>query len=257
MTLLENAHDFINSSLLYYSYTEDNYNTWKIAFINIVQSIELMSKELLRRSNKLLIFENIDNPKNTISLSLALDRMINILELPLDKSDIQIIKKAIAIRNQMMHFEIDLPVQELKAKYSVLFEFATSFHYRFLGDELHNYIYEELWDQEADLMAFFKQKHFVYNSEEVYREFPKDFVESRYIEEYLIKGVAYPRIRYVRETYEDEICHTRETCTECMVKLGEFHVPGCDWEVCPKCFEQAIGCECRDEDFQEILIDEP
>ncbi|MEC0234870.1 hypothetical protein P4H71_11080 [Paenibacillus kribbensis] len=124
MNLLENAYDFLNSSLFYYSHAERDFRAWKIAFINIVQSIELMTKEKLRRSNKFLIYENIDNPKNTISFSLALDRMINILELPLDKDDIQKIKKAIALRNQMMHFEIDFPVQELKAKYSVLFEFV-------------------------------------------------------------------------------------------------------------------------------------
>lgn len=252
MNLLENAYDFLNSSLSYYSYAEEDFRAWKIAFINIVQSIELMTKEKLRRSNKFLIYENIDNPKNTISFSLALDRMINILELPLEKNDVQKIKKAIALRNQMMHFEVDLPVQELKSKYSVLFEFATSFHYRFLDGELHNFIDEGLWEEEAELMAFFKQDFFIYNSEEVHRLFPKDFIESKYIEEYLIKDEAYSRIRYGEEKYEGELRHTRETCADCMVKQGEFHVPGCDWEQCPKCFGQAIGCGCNFEE-EEIV----
>lgn len=252
MNLLENAYDFLNSSLLYYSYAESNFNTWKIAFINIVQALELMTKERLRRSNKFLIYESIDNPKNTISFSLALDRMINILELPLDKKDIQKIKKAIVLRNQMMHFEIDLPVQELKAKYSVLFEFATSFHYRFLESELHNFINDNLWEVEAELMTYFNQKFFIYNSEEVHHLFPKDFIEAKYINEYLIKGELYTRVKYGEEQYQDEIRHTKETCAECMVKLGEFHVPGCDWEECPKCSGQAICCECSFEE-EEIL----
>ncbi|MEO3944685.1 hypothetical protein [Gorillibacterium sp. CAU 1737] len=78
--------------------------------------------------------------------------------------------------------------------------------------------------------------------------FPKDFIESKYIEEYLIRGVTYPRIRYGEEKYEVGSRHTRETCAECMVKLGEFHVPGCDWEQCPKCLGQAIGCGCNFEE---------
>ncbi|MEK4361498.1 hypothetical protein MKX68_03160 [Paenibacillus sp. FSL M8-0212] len=252
MSLLENAYDFLDSSLRYYSYAEDNFKTWKIAFINIVQSLELMTKEKLRRSNKFLIYENIDNPKNTISFSMALDRMINVLELPLDKKDIQKVKKAIALRNQMMHFEIDLPVQELKAKYSILFEFATSFHYRFLEGELHDFIDEDLWEIEAELMTYFKQKFLIYNSEEVHHLFPKDFIEAKYIKEYLIKGEAYPRVKYGEEKYKDGIRHTRESCAECMVKQGEFHVPGCDWEQCPRCFGQAIFCPCISEE-QEIL----
>ncbi len=248
MNLLENAYDFLNSSLFYFRYSNDDFRKWKLAFINVVQAIELMAKEKLRQSNKFLIYENIDNPKNTISLAIALDRMINILELPLDKSDIETIKKAISLRNQMMHFEIDLSIHELKAKYSILFEFATSFHFRFLGGELHGNIEEDLWEEEAILMEFFKHEFFVYNAEEVHRNFPRDFIESKYIEEYLIKGEPFPRVRYGDEKYEGDFRHSRATCAECMVKLGEFHVPGCDWEQCPKCHGQSIGCGCDDDE---------
>ncbi|WP_152619445.1 hypothetical protein [Cohnella kolymensis] len=158
-----------------------------------------MAKEKLKRSNKFLVYENIDNPKNTISLSTALDRMLNILELPMDMSDVETIKKAIKLRNQMMHYEVDLSIHELRAKYSTLFEFLTSFHFRFLDGELHNFIEDHLWEEEANLMEFFRQEFFVYNSEEVHRKFPKDFLESKYIEEYLISGQAYPRVRYGNE----------------------------------------------------------
>ena len=37
---------------------------------------------------------------------------------------------------------------------------------------------------------------------------------------------------------EDKRCH------DCHANEGEFHVPGCDAEVCPFCREQLIGCNC-------------
>jgi len=254
MNLLENAYDFVNSSLYFYRFSEDDARSWKIAFINIVQAIELMAKEKLRRTNKFLVFENIDNPKNTISLATALDRMIKILELPLDKKDVDNIRKAIQIRNQMMHYEIDLSVFELKAKYSVLFEFATSFHYRFLDFELHDHIDEALWEEEAQLMEFFKSKFVIYNSEEVYSAFPKEMLEAQFIQEYEICGKFYPRIKYGEEKYGEGESHRRERCGDCFVKLGEFHVLGCDWEQCPKCLGQSISCGCGEEDTDEETI---
>lgn len=33
-------------------------------------------------------------------------------------------------------------------------------------------------------------------------------------------------------------------CHDCDVDEGEFHIPGCDMEVCPFCELQLIGCDC-------------
>lgn len=253
MDLLENSYDFINSSLLYYSYCNDNPRAWKLTFINLVQGIELMIKEKLRRENKFFVYENIDKPKNTISLSTALDRMINILDIPLAKQDIETIRKAIHIRNQMMHYEVDSSIIELQSNYSILFEFVTSFHYRFLGSELHDNIREELWEVEAELIKFFRSELLIYNAEEVHKNFPKDFLESKYIEEYEIIGIGYPRIRYGNEKYGELKLTFQNKCSECLVKIGEFHVPGCDVEQCPKCYGQAISCDCNYEIEDESI----
>lgn len=37
------------------------------------------------------------------------------------------------------------------------------------------------------------------------------------------------------------------SCHDCGVAPGNFHHPGCDWERCPRCGGQAIGCNCTEE----------
>ncbi|MDC0760576.1 hypothetical protein POF51_07730 [Brevibacillus sp. AG] len=247
LNLQDNAYDFLNSSLFYFQYVENDIRKWKICFVNLVQALELMVKEKIRRSSHYLIFENIDKPKTTISLSLALDRMVNILEFPLDKKDIEIIKKAIRIRNAMMHFEVDESVYDLKSKYSILFEFMTSFHYKFFNEELHKHIDPDFWGVEAHLIEFFRNELVVYNNEEVHKSFPKEILEAQFIEDYLIGHEVYPRIRFGDEKYGGaKFDHDFTRCNDCSVLIGQYHVPGCDIEQCPKCYGQSISCICDD-----------
>ena len=58
---------------------------------------------------------------------------------------------------------------------------------------------------------------------------------------YVIDGKSMPRVRHGAEAAEGE---TVPTCRDCAAAPGQFHVPGCCIEVCPRCGGQAIGCEC-------------
>lgn len=42
-------------------------------------------------------------------------------------------------------------------------------------------------------------------------------------------------------------------CADCGVKKGEFHLDGCDWEVCPKCGYSLLSCDC---DWNEYVSDD-
>jgi hypothetical protein len=42
--------------------------------------------------------------------------------------------------------------------------------------------------------------------------------------------------------------HDEADCHDCGCPPGGYHHPGCDWERCPKCKGQLIGCGCLDEE---------
>jgi hypothetical protein len=63
------------------------------------------------------------------------------------------------------------------------------------------------------------------------------------------KQVTLDRIRCGQENgYRDVvIAEKMERCSDCNVKVGEFHHPGCDWEECPRCNRQLISCTCHED----------
>ena len=59
---------------------------------------------------------------------------------------------------------------------------------------------------------------------------------------YLIGGFLYPRVRYGKEDFD----YGAEAgpCGDCAVVKGQFHVPSCDVERCPRCGFQVISYIC-------------
>jgi len=52
----------------------------------------------------------------------------------------------------------------------------------------------------------------------------------------------------IRAEVAKEKIRTDHRCADCDVEVGEFHLPGCDVEVCPRCKGQSIGCGCAHSD---------
>jgi hypothetical protein len=49
----------------------------------------------------------------------------------------------------------------------------------------------------------------------------------------------------------DEEIRTDRRCPDCDCDVGEFHLLGCDVEVCPRCNGQAISCDCAEKEDNE------
>jgi hypothetical protein len=255
MSLLENSYDSLNESLRKTIEANRYPKAWKFALLNVVQTIELLLKERLRREHHLLVYKNVDQPPNTVSLSLSVHRLQESLGIPLQSEDVAAIHKARRIRNEIQHFEFDIPVTEMEAVYSLLFEFASSFHREHLGSELHSHIDEALWDREAELIQVFRNEYVSYNGQKVIKEWPLRIREAQAITHYELGDGRYPRIKFGDEPHMlGNTAYAKSPCHDCAVVKGEFHVPDCDVEECPRCGGQMItcGCELMEPDADDI-----
>ena len=82
----------------------------------------------------------------------------------------------------------------------------------------------------------------IHNGVEVVPEWPARIEAAQQETAHEIGRVWYLRIRYGDE-------HRRSPagpCHDCAVLRGQYHVPGCDAEECPRCHGQAIGCDCAE-----------
>jgi hypothetical protein len=61
---------------------------------------------------------------------------------------------------------------------------------------------------------------------------------------YLLDGRKYPRVPYGQETFRDPVEAERQPCPHCDAVKGQLHHPLCDYEQCPVCENQVMGCAC-------------
>lgn len=63
------------------------------------------------------------------------------------------------------------------------------------------------------------------------------------------REVEYPDgLKLPSVPYEDE---EGLSCHDCGVIHGNYHHPGCDMEICPRCEGQLISCGCLDEEDEK------
>jgi hypothetical protein len=204
-----------------------------------------MLKHLLRNIHPILIYEEIDHPKRTVSLELALTRL-ETLGVSIEEKERRVIRKAAEYRNRVVHYEVELNKFEWKNVYAQFFEFVHFFHQKHLKAELHLNVKKENWPVEARLIRYFRENFVIYNGVEMHKDNPKDITDAQRIESFAKGTKIYKRFRYGEEpgwlSFSPDFAEI--PCHDCGVLKGQFHADGCDMEECPRCHSQLLGCGC-------------
>lgn len=266
LDLIENSYDYLSESLMYYkNYCYDETHDpdrddlilkrkWKTTFILLTQAIELLVKEKLSRINPQLVFENIDIKNNdlskTITFSKAFDRLLNLDSSVLKNVDIDFIKKCINVRNSCIHYKIKMNSIDIKQKYCKLFEQYLILHKNIIGKKYVNNEYKyQIQDIEVKAKDFIVYRGNEYRKKEL-EKYQKQFNNSQELCYAVSEKHAYERLKYGEENriysflgYDFDTNNCR-FCGDCLATYGEYHDLGCDCELCPKCGQQLISCEC-------------
>ena len=93
-----------------------------------------------------------------------------------------------------------------------------------------------------------------------YFEYFDEFQECQKVKTIVIRGKRYRRIKYGDEVWLNErgerlfdeegnpYRFSTPLCHDCEAGTGQYHLFGCDAEICPACGTQAISCDCEYEE---------
>ena len=272
MDILQNSKDYLNQSIEladiadeFGNHDEDKANKnakikWKLAFICIVQSLELLCKNILHEINDKLIYKDIDTDTNgfsiTINLSTAICRIMNFSDITFDESEKLLIDKSIRLRNDFIHNNVKLHTEELKVLYCRLLKLYNRLYLRFIDTEF--FISSKTSRGYGNFMHF--AEYLVpFRGNEVRKdeldEIKISIKENQQYHFYLRDGIKYERIKYgdeikkFPELFVENVStgiYDYEHCDDCAAIKGEYHGEECDLEICPRCKGQRLSCNCFD-----------
>lgn len=115
---------------------------WPFAIIHLTQSLELGLKARLAKVHPVLIFEDVDKRRNTVSITKALERLqtSEIGELILSDTEKSKISKLIELRNKITHADFELTHVYAEAKFFEVFAFVIRFFAQHLDTEIEGVI---------------------------------------------------------------------------------------------------------------------
>ncbi|WP_232428192.1 hypothetical protein [Photobacterium marinum] len=153
LDLLENSQSFLVEAVDKAIGAEDEVRHWQFAILNLVQSLELSLKLILKNIHPLFIYENIDNPKNTVSVTKAIERLSNpkIGNISFTKNEKNGMTSAIKLRNQITHSEFELSVEYARAQFFKVFSLIATVQRRHFEIQVEDILSSEAIENLIDI----------------------------------------------------------------------------------------------------------
>lgn len=142
LSLIENSHAYLREAVAKALDATSDIRHWQFAILNLVQSLELGLKAALAAIHPVLVYEDVDNPKNTVNPIRALHRLENskIGGLTFSDRDKTRIQSAIKVRNEVTHSDFTLTGKYAAAKFFEIFAFVSDFQRRHLATAVSDFI---------------------------------------------------------------------------------------------------------------------
>lgn len=243
-TLVENAIDSINHGLEHY--LANSASDQKYAILHFVQAVELFFKERLRREHEVFLFTNIDQPKShrTVSLELALGRVVSLCGVSMSKKEINVIHSLVQLRNQIQHYEFDISEQTARAIMAKTLVEILSFCRDHLDLDIRKNIGSDQWQALTSITEFMDS-----HARKVLHAFKQSGKTYG-----LCSTCGYAGLEWTSET--QTTCHicglisTFAICTQCSdvvdrssLRIFESLEPeeNICFQLCPKCAEDLVS----------------
>lgn len=145
LNLLENSQAFFRESVANATAAKEDIRKWQFAIVNLVQALELSVKALLHKKHAVFIYEDIDQRKHTVSITRALERLVcpEIGGLSIPEPSLRRMKKAIELRNEIMHRDYELALVYAESKFLEVFALVARFQTQYLGTQLRDILSAE------------------------------------------------------------------------------------------------------------------
>jgi len=159
--LLENSHAYLVEAVDNALAARSDVRKWQFAILNLCQSLELSIKAFLASIHPVLVFDNIDQCRNTVSLKQGLQRLQSpvIGAIPITSQENASLDKLIELRNKITHADFELTEQYAEAKFFEVFAFIGLFQAHRLHTEIEKIIEPIKYDQLLEIKKALYELH--------------------------------------------------------------------------------------------------
>jgi hypothetical protein len=129
MGTIETSHAYLLEATKKAIAAEDDQKEWMFAILLLTQSLELTIKAVLESLHPLFIYDDIDNPQHTVSISKGFKRICNsqFTDITVEPKAHKAVDSLIKMRNSITHHRVDISIHHAKKIFCVAMELIEIF----------------------------------------------------------------------------------------------------------------------------------